>query len=131
MRVTVSKGKNIETLINQALCEANRFWRDNPMRVNELQIKSNRVAVFTLRVSDSRAKPARLSPSSRHTCSVSWQAHYEFMYSLLKLDENARIKTGMATYKGLQNFLDTCGDTANVNVGSRMYPVTMKELDVV
>lgn len=130
MRVTVSKELNVDDVINQALRRANRFYPENPMRVNELQIKSNRVAVFTLRVNNSRAKPARLSASGRRTCSVSWQAHYEFMQSLFTIDPNAKIVTGMAKYKGMQNFLDTCENTANKNIGSMMQPITMPELDV-
>lgn len=85
---------------------------------------------FTLRTHDSRAKGSRRSAAGRHMPHASWEAHYDVMLALFQYDPNATLRTAIATYRGLDDFMQRAPSTAHHNVGSRMSPCTIRETTV-
>jgi hypothetical protein len=65
--------------------------------------------------------------SERRVAAVCWHGHYAFMRYLLALRPDARIKTSVGDYRGLDGFLRDAPETAWRNIGSQMYPLTMAE----
>lgn len=65
--------------------------------------------------------------SERRVSAVCWHGHYAFMRYLFALRPDARIKSAVADYRGLTDFLRSAGDTAHRNIGSSMYPLSMAE----
>jgi hypothetical protein len=53
---------------------------------------------------------------------VCWHGHRAFMRALYMLAPDARIRSGMAYYKGSDHFEQTHGDTAYRNIGSQVSP---------
>lgn len=85
---------------------------------------------FTLGVANSFARGARRAASGRHMPKASWQAHRDVMQALFGIDPAAELVTAMATYKGRADFLARFEQTGDVNVGSRMHPVAIRDLEV-
>lgn len=86
---------------------------------------------FVLRCHDSHKYGARLSSSGRrHTPSASWEAHRDFFREVYKINPEAVIVTALATYRGSADFEVKFPATADHQVGSRMEPVSFRELSV-
>jgi hypothetical protein len=83
-----------------------------------------------LAVKDSYAYGARTSWTGRHTRSASWEAYRDVLLSLFNVFPNARVKTAMARYEGINGFLDNYPSTAYINVGSMAQPCYMPGLSV-
>ena len=49
------------------------------------------------------------------------------MIALFDLDENAKIETGIATYRGKADFYEKYPATADHNVGSWAFPASIAE----
>jgi hypothetical protein len=73
-----------------------------------------------------RRSASSISPE-RKVNAICFHGHYHFMRELFRINENARIKTRFADYKGLAIFLDLAPQTGTINIGSRMYPVQVQE----
>lgn len=84
--------------------------------------------VARLRVKDSRGSGARTSWSGRHTPSTCWHAYRDVMEAMFVAYPNARARTLLATYRGLDGFRETYPATAYVNIGSQFQPAYMPEL---
>lgn len=66
----------------------------------------------------------------RRIASVCWHGHYAFMRYLLALRPDARIKTGRFganDYHGLEGFKEYAIESGYHNIGSRAYPVQLRE----
>jgi hypothetical protein len=61
----------------------------------------------------------------RRVHAVCWHGWRDFMLALYKHDPDARIKTAIADYRGRDDFLEKYPRTANLNIGSMMYPMQM------
>lgn len=69
---------------------------------------------------DNGCRPTRMA-------SVCWHGHRAFMRALFALAPDARITTGIITYKGSEDFERTHDDTGYRNIGSAMSPVAWRE----
>lgn len=85
---------------------------------------------FVIATRNARAHGSRRAASGRHMCKASWEAHRDVMTALFAADPQATIRTGFATYKGLQHFRETFAATAHKNVGSLMHPVTIQSCSI-
>lgn len=85
---------------------------------------------FTIETRDAYKHGSRTSSSGRHMRKASWEAHRDVMRALLKIDPDATIRTGFATYRGLSHFEATHLETGHKNVGSMIQPVTIRECSV-
>jgi hypothetical protein len=65
--------------------------------------------------------------SERRVAAVCWHGHYAFMRYLLALRPDARIKTSVGDYRGLEGFLRVAPATARRNIGSKAFPLSMAE----
>jgi hypothetical protein len=95
---------------------------------------------FTLRVQDSKKAGHKLGRprfdlrtgetkgKQRRLVAACWHVHRDVMIEIFKLNPNANLKTAMAHYKNKESFYDLYPGTADINVGSQMYPITMLEL---
>ena len=124
MIISNVSGENLsETLsIVSKQYDNNVIWNN----YERLNTKGTRFRV-TLRVVDTHGKGARLGQSltsrgnRRHIINACWHVHGHFFESLLKINPNAVIKTGMATItKQGGNWTDT-------NIGSMMEPLMYSE----
>lgn len=80
-------------------------------------------ARFTLRVKDSRGRYARRSHSGRRMVAACYHGHWAFMYALLTLQPDARIKSHMADYRGRADFLAKAPAVGGRNIGSMARPM--------
>jgi hypothetical protein len=79
-------------------------------------------------VRDSRGPGARRSWSGRHGKWACWHAYRDVMLALFEQNPNARIRTSLAVYDGLDGFEATYPATAYKNIGSMVAPAYMPEL---
>jgi len=115
--------------LESALHHINAEYKDNIIFQNKPEKTSHGIKA-TLRVRDSHAYGARTSWQGRHGPYASWEAHRDFIRALFKLVPNASVKTGMALYRGNEDFEAKFQETASKNVGSQIQPCTMPELSV-
>lgn len=81
------------------------------------------VTRFTLTCHSSRGMGARrIGTQMRRSIHATWQAHYDVMAAIYEIDADAKIHTGMATYRDREHFLTTAGATYFRNVGSHADP---------
>lgn len=85
---------------------------------------------FTIETRDAYRHGSRRAASGRHMRKASWEAHRDVMRAILTLDPQAVIRTGFATYRGLDDFEAKYRETGDRNVGSRMEPVTIRECSI-
>src|SRR4029453_13777988 len=83
-----------------------------------------------LGTNDSRAHGSRTSGSGRHGKYLCWHGFRDGYRACFAVNPDARIKSGVAVYKGPQHFEDTYESTADQNVGSIVSPAYMPELCV-
>lgn len=84
---------------------------------------------FRFKMGATSGKPgSRNSASGRRGPWACWDSFRDVLAGIYIADPNALIRTGMATYKGAQDFLDKYLDTAKRNVGSRWAPVSFNDL---
>lgn len=84
---------------------------------------------FRLWATHAHGHGARMSASGRYAHAASWEAYRDVIRALL--ENGARsVRTGMMTYHSLADFEARHRETANINIGSMFYPVTMPELSV-
>jgi hypothetical protein len=111
---------------------------DGSRRIN------SKCIAFTLRVLDSRGPGHRLSaseysryadnsragiPGSRHRLtSACWHVHRDVMRKIFDFNPDARIKSAMADYRGVESFNAVHGYTGHHNSGSLMAPVAYADL---
>lgn len=84
-----------------------------------------------LRVLDSRGPGSRTSWTGRHGPYACWHACRDVLHEVFRRYPNAVIRAGhgwRVTYRGLAGFLADYPETAHVNIGSVIDPVTMPEL---
>ena len=70
----------------------------------------------------------RTSVSGRRGKYVCWHAYRDAMYEIFDINPDARIRTALATYKGLKGFEDEYPATGNRNMGNMMQHITMPDL---
>jgi hypothetical protein len=63
----------------------------------------------------------------RRVWAVCWHGHREFLTRLFEVNPNARVKTVLADYKGVEDFERKFKDTGYKNAGSQVYPVYVME----
>lgn len=130
MRLTVPKGEILSALTIHAAIEAvnKAHYSANPLSMNNWDIKSPRVVVFTLRVADSKQAPARRSANGRRTIGADWQAHKRVMAELFERVPTLTLKTALATYKGKADFWANHAATYHKNVGGKFNPTEFGSL---
>jgi hypothetical protein len=84
--------------------------------------------VARLAVYDSRGPGSRTAASGRHGPYACWHAYRSVLAKVFTRYPDAVIRTRMATYRGMRGFVDNYPQTAHVNIGSAINPVTMSEL---
>lgn len=89
--------------------------------------KYGKAVRFTLTVKNSKKRGGRISPNGRRVCAACWHLHRDVMKAVFAVNPDARIKTAMADYKGLDDFNATYPATGRVNIGSQMYPLYAKD----
>lgn len=70
----------------------------------------------------------RRSWSGRRGPWACWHAYRDVMLAVFAENQNARIRTSLADYKGEADFLEKYPATAYKNIGSMMAPAYMPEL---
>lgn len=123
--ILTSKAGDVRRMAFNALAMVQPKYVNN-LKIMETWTKGKRMR-FVLRAHNSREHGARLSASGRHTPSVSWEAHRDFMRAVFEQDANARIETGLAIYRGSDDFEAKYLATGHKNIGSQMHPCTMRE----
>jgi len=63
----------------------------------------------------------------RRVHAVCWHGHRDFMRAIFRANPDARIKTGIADYRGSDDFEQKFEATGDRNVGSLMYPMRMRD----
>lgn len=81
-----------------------------------------------LRVKSSRGAGARMSWSGRHIPAACWHAYRDVLQAMFYAYPDARARTAMAVYRGLDGFQELYPETAYKNIGSQMFPAYMPEL---
>lgn len=114
--------------LETALARANALYDGNLKLVDDHRVPGG--MRFRLGVRDSRKYGARTSASGRHIPSASWEAHRDFLRALFAIVPDAVVYTMLATYRGAEDFEEKFPATAHRNVGSQMFPVTMRQLTV-
>lgn len=93
--------------------------------------ESSQVGVTRSRVrlnaADSRKIGARRSFSGRHGRWSCWHAFRDVFAAWLMVDPNATIRTGVATYRGRDDFLAKFPETGNRNIGSLIEPLLITD----
>lgn len=79
-------------------------------------------------VQSSRGPGARRSWSGRRMPAACWHAYRDVLMAVFDEYPNARVQTGMATYRGRDGFMSAYPGTAYTNVGSMMQPAYMPDL---
>lgn len=87
--------------------------------------KSSRGRVTVL---DSRGWGARRSWSGRHGKWACWHAYRDVMEEIFNINSDARLRTSLAVYDGLDGFRENYPATAYKNIGSMMQPAYMPQL---
>jgi len=64
----------------------------------------------------------------RKVWAVCWHGHRDWMGAIFRRFPDARIKTGLADYNGIGEFLAKYADTGDKEAGSRMYPAIVSDL---
>ena len=98
-------------------------YSDNVIVNNLEQLSKNRITA-TIRVKDSKGPGAHRGPSGRRTIGCCWHVHYDIMDDIFGLNEDARIQTAMATYRGVNDFTNKADEVGEINVGSRVNPIS-------
>jgi hypothetical protein len=100
---------------------------DSNVRYKRDPERDGRAVSFTLTVVDSKKKGSRVSPSGRRVAAACWHVHREVMWGILAYNNECRIKTAFADYRGLDDFTDKFGATGCVNIGSQMEPMNFED----
>lgn len=79
-------------------------------------------------VASSRGPGARRARSGRRLRAACWHAYRDVLAELFDRYPDATVRTALATYRGNDGFHRDYPATGDVNIGSRMDPVTMPEL---
>lgn len=115
-----------------ALSKANEEYEGN-LRL----IEGGRTGLrYRLGVHNGRKIGARMSAGQgRRGPYASWEAHRDFFRALFAHNPKAVVVTGLVRRNGVpaytaENFEDTFPDTAYINIGSQMQPVTMPECTI-
>src|SRR5258708_20024708 len=74
------------------------------------------------------ASGARRSWSGRRTPTACWHAYRDVLEAMFGEYPDARARTSLAVYRGLDGFKRDYPDTAYRNIGSQMCPAYMPEL---
>jgi hypothetical protein len=82
---------------------------------------------FTLTVKNSRNPGSRMSPSGRRIAAACWHVNRDVMKGMLAYNNDCRIKTAIADYRGLDDFNDKYPATGYTNIGSQMEPVDFQD----
>lgn len=122
--IPLSEWREIVRVVSDLAYDGNVIVHDDTHTINA---KGDR---FTgrLRVSDSRGVGARTSWSGRRTPSACWHAYRDVLRAAFTLYPNARIRTALSVYRGLEGFESAYPETGNRNIGSQMNPAYMPEL---
>lgn len=62
-----------------------------------------------------------------YSWAICWHGHYAFMQSIFDINPDARIKSHMADYCGLQDFLSSADETGEKNMGSPNDPLEYRK----
>lgn len=89
---------------------------------------SSRSSRGRVTVLDSRGWGARRSWSGRHGKWACWHAYRDVLTEIFEINPNARVKTSLADYRGVDGFESSYPATAYKNIGSMMQPAYMPEL---
>jgi len=100
--------------------KVDQFARELPTRAGGFR---GRIAV-----TDSRGAGARRSSSGRRGPYACWHVFRDVFFAIFEAHPDAVIRTGLAVYRGRENFLDTYPGTARRNVGSAVAPANMPDL---
>lgn len=83
---------------------------------------------MALTTRDSSQPGARRSWSGRRSRATCWHAFRDMFAVIMTRDPAAVIRTGMATYRGADSFLELFPATADANVGSMVQPAILADL---
>jgi hypothetical protein len=89
--------------------------------------KEGKAVRFTLTVWNSRNPGSRMSPSGRRIAACCWHGHRDVMKAVFAINPDARIKTALADYRGLDDFDAKYEDTGRTNIGSQMEPMDIED----
>lgn len=79
-------------------------------------------------VQSSRGPGARTSWSGRRTPAACWHAYRDVLMAVFQEYPDARVRTGLANYRGRDGFLRDYPATGERNIGSRLQPAYMPDL---
>ena len=124
MKIT---GITTEDLRN-AVAKVNAVTYEGNINIENLeQVSKNRISV-KLGTRDSRAFGSRQAASGRHGKWLCWHGFRDVFDEVLNINPEARIYTGIESYKGREDFEDKFPETAYTNKGSLFQPVDLADL---
>ena len=112
--------------IVSAVQDVSLLYNGNVMFKRQPETKGRAVR-FTLTVKNSRDIGARVSHTGRRVCAACWHVHRDILDNLFGYCPTCRVKTAIADYRGVDDFLLSFPATGNVNVGSRADPLYFKD----
>jgi flagellar biosynthesis GTPase FlhF len=120
------KIKNVTAAqMEKAMAKVNRSYASN-VQFNRFEAIKNGFN-FTLRVVSSKGLGHRLSMSGRRLTAACWHVHRDFMRAIFDLSPTASLVSCQAAYHGKADFEAKYPDTAGINIGSMMQPMSMEE----
>lgn len=122
-----------------------KVWFKEDVRLADLQDIADRVGVevpflrdvgnakqFELELRSTPINPEgdklyqRKSPTGRRIGNVCWHGYRNFLQEMFERYPNARVITGYhghIEYDGIEDFLNSFGETGSINVGTKMEPM--------
>jgi len=88
---------------------------------------NGRATSFTLTVKDSKERGSRRSADGRRIAAACWHANKDVITAVFKTNPNARIKSAVADYKGIQDFVTKFPQTGDQNMGSAANPLAYRD----
>lgn len=99
------------------------------LKIEITDLNGVRATRLRVKIGATSGKPgSRRSWSGRRGPWACWHAFRDVILAWLTFDPEATVWTGVATYRGLQGFLDTYESTGDRNVGSLVAPVCFADL---
>lgn len=123
MKITGISAETFRSIVDTV----NKDYAGNLVIENINEFSGNRFSA-KLGTKDSRAFGSRTSASGRRGRYACWHAFRDVIAAVFEANEDARVVTGMANYKGKDVFEDLFPGTADRNVGSMIQPAYMDDL---
>lgn len=92
-----------------------------------LKQTGNQLGLPTEDLAPGQKRSGNVMGGQRRVAAVCWHVYRDVLVEVFNINPNAKVRTAYAKYLGEESFYEEYPKTANINIGSLMYPVSPVE----